>query len=786
GVMVEHRSITNLNTKFVDDFKAGSRDKHIRFSDISFDASLLDTFMSLLNGAALHIIDRATIDDYSMFQAYLTKHSITIASLTPPYANNLEPGKLQSLRMLMTGGSAPNLEFMKKMSRQLEYINAFGPTESTICCSFWSSREAGEFDTVSIGKPIANTQLYITNPNLKPQPIGIAGQLCIAGVGLARGYLNNPELTAKRFVKASWQKEKKEEHGRHGMVRKTRKVLETNNTLYLTGDLARRLDDGKIEFLGRIDHQVKIRGFRIELEEIENRLLSHPEIIEAVVLARQSGDDDHYLCAYYVAEDNQPPASGTREHTTALKNYLALFLPGYMIPTYFINLEKIPLTPSGKIDRKALAHIQTTKPETQTYTAPRDEIEKKLSSIWTEILGDQEQGISIDDNFFGIGGHSLRATVMMSKIHKELNVKLTLPEIFKKSSIRALSDTIKKVEKDKYHPVEPVEKKEYYILSSAQKRLYILQQMEQESIAYNMPMTIPLADRVNLTKLEDTFKKLIHRHESLRTTFHPVTPGGVRPVTPNNQTPITGNTFSLVQEVHDTVEFELDYYDYNPGKGDKDSKAGEMRTLDDVRTAFFRPFNLAKAPLLRVGIVELIRNNTAKPVPEIPGAPDDRDRVMLIDMHHIITDGTSQDILIKEFNRLNKGENLPPLELQYKDYAEWQNSPVHKQLMKQQETFWIDRFSGELPVLELPTDYPRPLVQSFEGNHITFELTEKETGTLNEIAKGNETTLYMAILAIFTVLLAKLSGQEDIIVGTPTAGRRHADLENIIGMFVNT
>ncbi|MCP4146166.1 MAG: AMP-binding protein, partial [bacterium] len=635
GVVLEHRGMTNLNTKYAYNFKITDRDNIIQFANISFDASVSEIFMTLLNGASLHLLGKGIIDNYNLFQDYLCKHDITVATLPPPYVNNLEPESLQSLRMLITAGSPPNLEFMKKSSRYLEYINAFGPTESTVCCSYWSSREAGNFDTVTIGKPISNTQLYITNHRQMLQPIGVAGQLCIAGVSLARGYLNKPELTSEKFVQASRQyavgsrqeekqrakKEKKQQTQQDGTAPSfpNTQYPITNNYFYLTGDLARWHSDGNIEFLGRIDHQVKIRGFRIELQEIENRLLSHPEIKEAVVLARPSGDDDNFLCAYYVVEENHHWETGILP--SAFKEFLSQSLPDYMIPSFFIKLEKIPLTANGKIDRKALAKIQISSLKTQTnYTAPRNEIEKKLSAIWDELLGAQRQTIGIDDNFFEIGGHSLRATVMVSKIHKHFNVKLPLAEIFKKPFIRTLADTIAEFTQDRYVAIEPAEKKKHYNLSSAQKRLFVLQQMEPQSTTYNMPHTVPLDKETDPAKLEEIFEKLIRRHESLRTSFHmvPVEPGGEIPV----------------QVVHDAVEFKIEKSTLTAGK--QDSNVAEMRAVNEVRETFFRSFRLSKAPLLRVAVIETTHTGT-------PGI----ERYMLLDMHHIITDGASMDILTK-------------------------------------------------------------------------------------------------------------------------------------------
>ncbi|MCP4152568.1 MAG: non-ribosomal peptide synthetase, partial [bacterium] len=414
----------------------------------------------------------------------------------------------------------------------------------------------------------------------------------------------------------------------------------------------------------------------------------------------------------------------------------------------------------------------------QHYTPPRNDAEKKLTRIWADTLNIETKEIGIDNDFFQMGGHSLRATIIVSKIHKQFDIKLPLAEIFKKTTIRTQAETIKELSRhgrDKYVAVKPAEQKEYYILSSAQKRLYILQQMEQESTAYNMPHTIPLVKDTEPVRLEDAFKKLIRRHESLRTSFHMIP---VKTVT-NIQSPITDNSFSLVQNIHHTVEFKIEYYNLKAGNaGNREPNIVEKKTVSDVKDAFFRPFDLAKAPLIRAAVIETTRDDDP--------ASETVERFLLVDMHHIITDGTSQVVLSKEFLALYDGENLPPLKLRYRDYAEWQNDEKRKKLKQQQEEYWFNLYSGELPVLNLPTDYSRPVMQSFEGNRISFMLNKDETHRLKERAKENETTLYMIILSIFTILLSKLSSLQDIIVGTPTAGRRHAGLEKIIGIFVNT
>ncbi|MCP4151916.1 MAG: non-ribosomal peptide synthetase, partial [bacterium] len=534
-------------------------------------------------------------------------------------------------------------------------------------------------------------------------------------------------------------------------------------SFYRTGDLACWQPDGNIEFLGRIDSQVKIRGQRVEVGEVENSLLRHPAIKEAVVIVREA-NGDKTLCAYYELEQSLKPVPGTQ-----LKKYLSHYLPDYMIPQHILHLEKIPLTPNGKIDRKALLENPLPNHRPQTYRAPRDETENQMTEIWTDILGVPRERIGIDTDFFQIGGHSLKATIMAARIHKQLGIRIPLAEIFKNTTIRTLTETIKEKTgsitpegKDAFRAVKPTEKKDYYILSAAQKRLYILHQMEPESTTYNMPQIIPLTrittGKTPLPKLEKTIKQLIQRHESLRTTFHiPDTP---------TQYQITKTHNSPVQRVHDKVEFEIEHYRAEGGTEDKESR-------EAIYKRFFRPFELSKAPLLRMALMETTGT----------GGPE---RNLLMDMHHIITDATSQEILTKELFALNAGENLPPLKLQYRDYAEWQNNAKQKHALKQQEEYWIKKYTGEYPILELPLDNPRPILRNPEGKRVEFQLSAGETEKLKKITAENKATLYMVILTLYSVLLSKLSGQEDIIVGTPTAGRRHADFENIIGMFLNT
>jgi acyl carrier protein len=407
-----------------------------------------------------------------------------------------------------------------------------------------------------------------------------------------------------------------------------------------------------------------------------------------------------------------------------------------MIPSYFIFLDKIPLTANGKVDRKALPE-----PGIESggkYAAPRDELEKKLEEIWAEVLS--HPTIGIDDNFFEIGGHSLKATLAIIRIHKELGREVPLAQIFKTPTIRGLSGYIKRETGTNgiFRPVESAEKRDYYPLSPAQEGLYVHQALDRESTAYNGLRVVTIEGEPRMEKLETAVMKLVRRHENLRTSFHMV-----------DDEP--------VQKIHETVEFGLEFYDLAPGE--------KKKTVTD----FVRPFDLTGPPLVRVGLGKLEQTRY----------------ILLIDMHHIITDGVSHYIFVKEFIALYRGEELPPLRIHYKDYSLWMNTPGIREALERQEAFWLKRFRGSVPGLRMPYDYERPAIKRYEGGSLTFEIDAALTARLNRLAKETETTMFMVLLAAYYMLLWKYTGQEDIVVGSPITGRSHVDLQHIMGMFVN-
>jgi tyrocidine synthetase-3 len=729
GVMIQHGSLVNTLFSLFHKYPFGQQDTYLFKTPSVFDVSVSELFSWFLGGGRLALLQRGAEKDPRRILAALGRYRVTHLNFVPAmfavFAAALTPGdsrQLSALKYIFLAGEEllpPPVQAFSPSAPHVILENLYGPTETAIYASGYPLQNWHGTAKIPIGRPLANTRLYILDKSLHLQPIGIPGELAIAGSGLARGYLNNPDLTAEKFININLAAKAREDT----RSQKHKILTPKSQPLYRTGDLCRWLPDGNLEFLGRIDHQVKVRGFRIELGEIENRLLNHPAVREAVVIGREDNSGERYLCAYVVADRQVLPSE--------LRELLLKVLPDYMVPAYFVRLEKLPHTPSGKVDRRGLPLPRLA--AGQDYAAPRDKVERSLVALWSDILGIGRDVIGVDVSFFDLGGHSLKATVLLARIHRELGVRLPLGEVFKAPTIRGLAACIRQAAAEGHEGIGLAEQRAYYPLSSAQKRLYILQQMEAVGTVYNMPQLVRLDRELDRHRLAYAFRQLLRRHESLRTSF----------------TVVHGEP---VQRVHESVDFDIEHY----GPGEK--------------TGFVRPFDLAKAPLLRVGLAPLEAGH----------------RLLLVDMHHIVGDGVSMTILVEEFRACYEGKELPGLRIQYKDFAVWQNSKNIREKIKSQEAYWLREFAGEVPVLNLFTDYPRPAVQSFEGAALGFEIGPEETAGLKALAAAGGMTLFMVLMAVYTILLARLSGQEDMVVGTPAAGRRHADLQGVVGMFVNT
>ncbi len=719
GVMIEHRNVVRLmfNDRYLFDFN--SSDVWTMFHSYCFDFSVWEMYGALLYGAKLVIVPKMIAKDTKSFLEILKREKVTILNQTPSAFYSLIREELKndekqlSIRYVIFGGEALNpgkLRSWQERYTDTKLINMYGITETTVHVTF---REIGsediEADISNIGKPIPTLTTYVMDKDMKLLPIGVPGELLVGGAGVGRGYLNRAELTKEKFISNPY---------------------EPTEILYRSGDLVKLLENGNMEYLGRIDNQIKVRGYRIELGEIQNKLQNHKSISEAVVIARDSEDGEKYICAYIVAENQLT--------TQELRNHLSKELPDYMIPSYFIYMEKIPLTANGKVDIKALPEPAGVVNTGVEYEPPRNELEEILIGIWQDVLDIQER-IGINHNFFELGGHSLKATTLAAKVHKELNVELPLQEIFKTPTIKQIAEYISQAKNSMYASIEPAKKEEYYPLSSAQSRMFILNQLAKESTNYNMPAILELNGILDKERFQTAFEKMVSRHEALRTSFDMV-------------------DGSPMQKIHEEVDFKVKYIKL------------ENQGVEEAINSLIRPFDLGKAPLFRVIVVELAENK----------------HLLITDIHHIISDGVTIAILIEEFSKLYKGEELPKLRIQYKDYAVWQNNMLKSNELKKQEKYWLSIFKEEVETLNIPTDYPRPRIQSFEGESIDFTLDEELTNALYNITRENKATLYMTLLAVYNVLLYKITGQEDIVVGTPIAGRPHADMQNIIGMFVNT
>ncbi|MEA3602775.1 plipastatin non-ribosomal peptide synthetase PpsC [Bacillus subtilis] len=716
GVAVEHRQAVSFLTGMQYQFPLSEDDIVMVKTSFSFDASVWQLFWWALSGASAYLLPPGWEKDSALIVKAIHQEKVTMAHFIPAMLNSfldqaemLALGDGTNLKRVFAGGEplAPRTAArFASVLPQVSLIHGYGPTEATVDAAFYVLDPERDRDRlrIPIGKPVPGARLYVLDPHLAVQPSGVAGELYIAGVGVARGYLNRPALTEERFLEDPFY---------------------PGERMYKTGDVARWLPDGNVEFLGRLDDQVKIRGYRIEPGEIEAALRSIEGVREAAVTVRtDSGEPE--LCAY---------VEGLQRNEVRAR--LERLLPGYMVPAYMIEMEQWPVTPSGKLDRNALP-APGGAADAETYTAPRNVTEMKLSQLWEDVL--KNGPVGIHDNFFDRGGHSLKATALVSRIAKEFDVQVPLKDVFAHPTVEGLATVIREGTDSPYEAIKPAEKQETYPVSSAQKRIYVLQQLEDGGTGYNMPAVLELEGKLNPERMDRAFKELIKRHESLRTSFEQDAGG------------------DPVQRIHDEVPFTL-----------QTTVLGE-RTEQEAAAAFIKPFDLSQAPLFRAQIVKV----------------SDERHLLLVDMHHIISDGVSVNILIREFGELYNNRKLPALRIQYKDYAVWQEGFKTGDAYTTQEAYWLKQLEGELPVLDLPADHARPPVRSFAGDKVSFTLDQEVASGLHKLARENGSTLYMVLLAAYTAFLSRLSGQEDIIVGSPIAGRPHKDLEPILGMFVNT
>ncbi|MBW4564791.1 MAG: amino acid adenylation domain-containing protein [Mojavia pulchra JT2-VF2] len=734
GVAVEHQQLLNYLYGILPKLQLPANASYASVSTFAADLGNTVIFPCLCSGGCLHIVSWERASDPSALAGYFRDHPIDCLKIVPSHLAALlssECWEILPRQSLILGGEAADWDLIEKIEKNASHcliLNHYGPTETTVGVLTYSVGEKiQETATVPIGKPIANTQIYVLDANLQPVPLGVAGELYIGGESLAREYLNQPDLTAQRFI--------------------TNPFSDGVQRLYKTGDRVRYLCDGNLEFLGRLDDQVKIRGYRIELGEISTALSQHPAVRESVVIAREETSKEKRLVAYIV-----PTSVSVSDND--FRNFLKAKLPEYMIPTSFVILKALPLTTNGKLDRNALPAPEDVVSRETTFIPPRTPVEEVLAGIWAQLLGVPQ--ISIEDNFFDLGGHSLLATQVISRIRTTFGVEMPLPQLFESANLAALAAQIEiamRGEQLAIATITPVPRDKNLPLSFAQQRLWFFDQFEPGSPSYNLPRTVRLQGKLNIDALSASLNEIIKRHEILRTSFAISDGQPIQVISPsvNLQLPVV-DLQNIPQE-----QRELELY---------------RLAKEEAQTGF----DLTQAPLLRAKLLQL----------------DAEDYVILLTLHHIVSDGWSTDILIREVAALytafsaGKPSFLPQLPIQYADFAVWQRQWLEGEALKNQLAYWQKQLSGELPILQLPTDRPRPTVQTYAGKTLSFVLPKSLSEKLKTLSKQEGVTLFMTLLAAFKILLYRYTNQTDILVGSPIANRNRAEIENLIGFFVNT
>ncbi len=639
--------------------------------------------------------------------------------------------QLDSLRVIVTAGENLPLELVRRHYQRLPQAtlyNEYGPTEATVWCSVYQTTREEAGARIPIGTPIAHMQLYVLDARLQPMPIGVPGELYVAGACLARGYVNQPQLTHERFVANPYV---------------------TGTRLYRTGDLARSRADGNVEFLGRVDHQVKLRGYRIELGEIESVLRDVPGVQHAAVLLRQDTLDQPRLVGYVAGEPS------LRERLDQVRSHLAARLPSYMVPAVLLWLDTMPLSAGGKVNRSALPAPDQTDGRAAARIAPRNPVEASLAELWKSVLHVPEAGIH--DQFFEQGGHSLVATQLVSRIRELFEVEVSLQALFERPTIAALADEVLRLRQRERQaalmpPIMPVPREQPLPLSYSQQRMWLMHRLAPKSTAYHMPFASRQMGRLNKTALRSTIDAICRRHEAFRTTFTMTGEGPVQLISP-------------FRAPH-WVEVDLTPFP-------REQRQREAMRL--VAEESNQPFDLEKGPLARFVLIEI----------------EPEDHILMLTMHHIIGDQWSFGVIGAEFaffyNALCRGEapTPQPIPLQYADYAVWQRRCLTDEWLRTQADYWQTKLAG-LSKLSLPTDYPRPVVQTFNGAHRLLELPTSLIERLQHFSADHHATVFMTLLACFQILLSRYAGQADVAVGTPIANRTQSAVESIIGSFVNT
>ena len=737
GAMNTHRAIVNRLLWMQEEYRLDGSDRVLQKTPFSFDVSVWEFFWPLITGATLVLARPGGHQESDYLVKLLAGAEVTTMHFVPSMLAVFleEPGvgvAARKLRRVICSGEALSADLMERFMERLpgvELHNLYGPTEAAVDVSWWRCEVRGD-GRVPIGRPVANTRMYVLGAGQELVSAGVPGELYIGGVQVGRGYLSRPALTAERFVPDPFS-------------------AEAGARMYRTGDVARWLADGEIEYVGRVDQQVKIRGQRIELGEIEATLRDCEGVRDAAVVVGERTDGEKRLVGYLVTE------TGARATTVNIREYLRERLPEYMVPATFLLLDELPLTPSGKLDRRALPALESVSVEAaDDYVAPRTPVEELLANIFAEVL--RLEKVGTDESFFDLGGHSLLATKVISRVREAFRVEVALRALFERPTVAEFArhlDVCLKTGKATAAPrIRRVKHDGASPLSFAQQRLWFFEQLQPGSATYNLLQSARLLGALNVPALEQSLNEIVKRHESLRTTFQDIKGEPAQQVVPASPQTLPLMDLSGLPEAEREEEVR-------------------RLTLEELN----RPFDLARGPLVRARLLKL----------------DAETHVVLFMMHHIVTDAWSMGVLLRElkvlYEAFSEGRPSPLAELpiQYADFARWQRDWLSGEALEEQLGYWQERLGGNLPVLSLPADKPRPDVWTYRGAKHSVKFSKGLTEELKAFGNRQGATLFMTLLAAFQVLLHYYTGEEDIVVGTDDANRGHLETEPLIGFFIN-
>jgi amino acid adenylation domain-containing protein len=727
GVLVPQRGVVRL-VKGADYLQIGPQDVLLQLSTYAWDAATFEIWGALLNGARLVLLERDQVLDFKTLAQVLRREAVTVLYLTTALFNRVVDeglGMLSGLRCLIVGGERASAAHFARAAAELsgvELINEYGPTENTVF-STWHRVVGGE-EAVAIGRPVANSTVYVLDGELRPVPLGVVGEIYLGGDGLARGYLGSAELTAAAFVPHPWGE---------------------GERVYRSGDLGRWGAEGELHFVGRADEQVKLRGHRIEPAEIEAALRAHERVKDAVVVLREKEGADKDLVAYVVGPEAGAP--GVEE----LRRHLAARLPEYMVPAVFVALSELPLRSTGKVDRRRLPEVDGQRPGLAvSYRAPSTELESTVAQVWCEVLG--LEAVGVEDNFFDLGGYSLKTIQVRSRLQRRLGLEVPLRLVFERPTVGQQAAALEQLRSGGAAGgpglIPRLGPRAHYALSPAQRRLWFLQRLHPSNTYYNVVGRFLIEGPLDRAGFADAVQGLVARQESLRTSFTTV-----------DDEP--------VQRVLSDFRLELPFHDLEALA--EAERSGRVSAL--LAETSGRPFDL-ETPPVRAALLRLAAER----------------HLFILAAHHIVLDGWSRFVVLRDLLRLYESEDraLPELAVRYVDYAAWQNERIEKGALEAEETYWLSRLHGELPELELPGARRPSGDGGFETRVETVEGEDAVAEGLRRLGQACDATPFMVQLAVLKAFLSRLTGQEDVLIGAPVAGRDRSELEGLVGTFVNT